>query len=99
MRQPYTASPPPGRGPEEQQVLPIAYARHQPDSQQIGEGKDSGRLAMTGAMDRIRLNAQIGFHEPVNDLDGFLHARRKNFSTRCWRLEFRSEAARQLILN
>ena len=72
-----------GRGPEEQQVLPIAYARHQLDSKQIREGKDSCRLAMTVGMDRIRLNAQIGLHESVDDVDGFLHARRNEVSKVC----------------
>ncbi len=64
-------------------VATTPYSRHQPDSKQMGEGKDSCRLAMTVGMDRIRLNAQIGFHEPVNDVDGFLHARRNEVSKVC----------------
>jgi hypothetical protein len=56
---------------------------HQPDSKQIREGKDSCRLAMTVGMDRIRLNAQIGLHESVDDVDGFLHARRNEVSKVC----------------
>mgnify|MGYP001555713726 CR=1 FL=1 len=60
----------------EDQILDVADAGHQVDAEQMREREDGRTLRVRIAVDHVRLDVRRVLDEPVEDVDGLMHAAR-----------------------
>src|SRR6266446_7146785 len=58
------------------QIFPIAYARHQLNSQQVGQSKNREVLTMSISVNGRRFDGGLIAHQNIEDIDCLTHATR-----------------------